>query len=168
MAEEERDRKWTVLRLRGLRKRWIVNTILPVLVLLMLLVTLVSVSISTYYYSSMENGLMKPGGGHVQCLQHYFMNSYCEYNQMATQAVDTYEDKSRIELQFIGSTGRIQMSTSGLTSRQLAGYQRYYQSHHQSGDHVLPRQRPGDGGEDHGGLQRPCCSTAGWRASCGW
>ena len=34
MAEEERDRKWTVLRLRGLRKRWIVNTILPVLVLL--------------------------------------------------------------------------------------------------------------------------------------
>ena len=39
MAEEERDRKWTVLRLRGLRKRWIVNTILPVLVLLMLLVT---------------------------------------------------------------------------------------------------------------------------------
>ena len=41
MAEEE-DRKWTVLRLRGLRKRWIVNTILPVLVLLVLLVTLVS------------------------------------------------------------------------------------------------------------------------------
>ena len=40
MAEEERDRKWTVLRLRGLRTRWIVNTILPVLVLLMLLVTL--------------------------------------------------------------------------------------------------------------------------------
>ena len=36
MAEEERDRKWTVLRLRGLRKRWIVNTILPVLVLLIL------------------------------------------------------------------------------------------------------------------------------------
>ena len=51
MAEEERDRKWTVLRLRGLRKRWIVNTILPVLVLLMLLVTLVSVGVSTYYYS---------------------------------------------------------------------------------------------------------------------
>ena len=54
MAEEERDRKWTVLRLRGLRKRWIVNTILPVLVLLMLLVTLVSVGVSTYYYSAMR------------------------------------------------------------------------------------------------------------------
>ena len=49
MAEEERDRKWTALRLRGLRKRWIVNTILPVLVLLVLLVTLVSAGVSTYY-----------------------------------------------------------------------------------------------------------------------
>lgn len=69
MAEEERDRKWTVLRLRGLRKRWIVNTILPVLVLLMLLVTLVSVGVSTYYYSSMENGLMKQAEAMSQCFQ---------------------------------------------------------------------------------------------------
>ena len=96
MAEEERDRKWTVQRLRGLRKRWIVNTILPVLVLLMLLVTLVSVGVSTYYYSSMENGLMKQAEAMSSALNDYFMNSYSEYNQMATQAVDTYEDKSRI------------------------------------------------------------------------
>ena len=121
MAEEERDRKWTVLRLRGLRKRWIVNTILPVLVLLMLLVTLVSVGVSTYYYSSMENGLMKQAEAMSSAFNDYFMNSYSEYNQMATQAVDTYEDKSRIELQFIGSTGRIQMSTSGLTAGSSPG-----------------------------------------------
>ena len=57
MAEEERERKWAVLRLRGLRKRWIINTILPVLVLLVLLVTLVSAGVSTFYYSSMQDGL---------------------------------------------------------------------------------------------------------------
>ena len=116
MAEEERERKWAVLRLRGLRKRWIVNTILPVLVLLVLLVTLVSAGVSTYYYSSMENGLVKQVEALSNAFNDYFMNSYSEYNQMATQAVDTYEDKDRIELQFIGSTGRIQMSTSGLTA----------------------------------------------------
>ena len=33
-----------------------------------------------------------------------------------TCALPIYEDKDRIELQFIGSTGRIQMSTSGLTA----------------------------------------------------
>ena len=116
MAEEERDRKWTALRLRGLRKRWIVNTILPVLVLLVLLVTLVSAGVSTYYYSSMENGLVKQVEAMSNAFNDYFMNSYSEYNQMATTQVDTYEEKDRIELQFIGSTGRIQMSTSGLTA----------------------------------------------------
>ena len=116
MAEEERDRKWTVLRLRGLRKRWIVNTILPVLVLLVLLVTLVSAGVSTYYYNSMEDGLVKQVEAMSNAFNDYFMNSYSEYNQMATTQVDTYEEKDRIELQFIGSTGRIQMSTSGLTA----------------------------------------------------
>ena len=116
MAEEERDRKWTVLRLRGLRKRWIVNTILPVLVLLVLLVTLVSAGVSTYYYNSMEDGLVKQVEAMSNAFNDYFMNSYSEYNQMATTQVDTYEEKDRIELQFIGSTGRIQMSPSGLTA----------------------------------------------------
>ena len=110
---EERDRKWTALRLRGLRKRWIVNTILPVLVLL---VTLVSAGVSTYYYGSMEDGLVKQVEAMSNAFNDYFMNSYSEYNQMATTQVDTYEEKDRIELQFIGSTGRIQMSTSGLTA----------------------------------------------------
>ena len=121
MAEEERDRKWTALRLRGLRKRWIVNTILPVLVLLVLLVTLVSAGVSTYYYSSMENGLVKQVEAMSNAFNDYFMNSYSEYNQMATTQVDTYEEKDRIELQFIGSTGRIQMSTSGLTAGSSPG-----------------------------------------------
>ena len=116
MAEEERERKWAVLRLRGLRKRWIINTILPVLVLLVLLVTLVSAGVSTFYYSSMQDGLYQQVEAMSSSFNDYFMNSYSEYNQMATQAVDTYEDKSRIELQFISSVGRIQLSTSGLTA----------------------------------------------------
>ncbi len=170
MAEEERDRKWTVLRLRGLRKRWIVNTILPVLVLLMLLmllVTLVSVGVSTYYYSSMENGLMKQAEAMSSAFNDYFMNSYSEYNQMATQAVDTYEDKSRIELQFIGSTGRIQMSTSGLTAGSSPGTSDITRAI--TNQEITPFQgRDPETGEKIMRSQRPCCSTAGWRASCGW
>ena len=113
---EGKSRKWMFLRLRGLRKRWIVNTIVPVLVLLILLALLVSAGISTYYYSSIREGLSKQVEAMSSAFNDYFMSSYSEYNQMATQAVDTYEDKSRIELQFISAVGRIQMSTSGLTA----------------------------------------------------
>ena len=116
MAEEERDRKWTVLRLRGLRKRWIVNTILPVLVLLMLLVTLVSVGVSTYYYSSMENGLMKQAEAMSSAFNDYFMNSYSEYNPMAAARWSPSACRSRNDfrksnkcLHFCTEHGRIQL-----------------------------------------------------------
>ena len=32
MTEDEKTKKWKALRIRGLRQRWIVNTIMPVLV----------------------------------------------------------------------------------------------------------------------------------------
>ena len=46
MAEEEKNLKRKALRLRGLRQRWIFNTVLPVLVLLILTVVLFSVGVS--------------------------------------------------------------------------------------------------------------------------
>ena len=118
MAEEERDRKWTVLRLRGLRKRWIVNTILPVLVLLMLLVTLVSVGVSTYYYSSMENGLMKQAEAMSSAFNDYFMNSYSEYNQMPPTArmIKTTRTICR-STSFMDVTSRMTPATRPLNSR---------------------------------------------------
>ena len=37
---ERKSGKWKVLQLRGLRQRWIFNTVMPVLVLLILIVVL--------------------------------------------------------------------------------------------------------------------------------
>ena len=45
---EERNGNWKALQIRGLRQRWLVNTILPVLILLALIVTLFSAGISNY------------------------------------------------------------------------------------------------------------------------
>ena len=44
MAEEGKTAKWRALRLRGLRKRWVVNTVMPVLALLVL------ISLDVYRY----------------------------------------------------------------------------------------------------------------------
>ena len=57
MAEEERGARGRALRVRGLRQRWIVNSIMPILILLGLLVTLFSAGISSYYYGIMRDGL---------------------------------------------------------------------------------------------------------------
>ncbi len=113
MAEEEREAKWNTLRVRGLRQRWIVNSIMPVLLLLALLVTLFSAGISSYYYGTMKDGMEKQARAEAGAFNDYFMdNGYTEYLQRAAQSTANFADKERIELQFVNSAGRIQVSST--------------------------------------------------------
>nr|WP_325196311.1 HAMP domain-containing sensor histidine kinase [uncultured Oscillibacter sp.] len=123
MAEEEKNLKRKALRLRGLRQRWIFNTVLPVLVLLILTVVLFSVGVSNYYYNSMRDGLEKQAQAQAGAFNDYFMdNGFDSYYQKAVQAASDYADKDRIELQFLYSNnGRIMVSTSGLTAGTAPG-----------------------------------------------
>ncbi len=113
MAEEEKNGKWKVLQLRGLRQRWIFNTVTPVLVLLVLIVVLFSTGVSSYYYRSMEDGLTKQVQAQAGAFNDYFMdNGYTSYYQKAVQSTTDFEDKNTIEMQFISSNGRIQISSA--------------------------------------------------------
>ena len=117
MAEEEKNQRWKVLRVRGLRKRWIINTVMPMMILLALIVTLFSAGVSGYYYGTMQKGLEERAKALSSSFNEYFMdNGYAEYYQMAVKSTDSFEERDRIELQFINSSGRIQVSTSGLTA----------------------------------------------------
>jgi signal transduction histidine kinase len=109
------------LHIRGLRQRWIVNTVAPVFVLLILIVTLFSAGIASYYYSGMQTGLEQKAQAAADAFNNYFMTSYAEYYQQASSYTDTFEDKDCIELQFINSSGRIQVSTYGLTTGSSPG-----------------------------------------------
>ena len=113
---EEKGEKRKALRIRGLRQRWLVNTVMPVMVLLCLIVVVFSTGVSSYYFSNMQKGLESRANALADAFNSYFMNSYAEYTQMAARSVNSFEDKDCIELQFINSAGRIQVSTSGLTA----------------------------------------------------
>ena len=103
------------LRIGGLRQRWILNTIMPVFLLLVLIVTLFSAGVASYYYSGIQRGLEIRAQDAADSFNSYFMNSYTEYYQMAVYYTDSFDDKDRIELQFISPGGRIQASSYGLT-----------------------------------------------------
>ena len=114
MAEEKLR---NALRMRGLRQRWLMNTVLPIFLLLTALVALCSAGISNYFYSSMQKGLETRAQVLTNSFNEYFMSSgYNNYYQKAVQAAESFEDKDRIELQFISSSGRIEVSSSGLTA----------------------------------------------------
>lgn len=115
MPEDFRSVTKKYLRIRGLRQRWIVNSIMPVTILLVLVVTMFSAGISSYYYSSMQKGLESRAQAVAESFNSYFMTSYSEYYQMASYYTDSFDDRDRIELQFLSANGRIQVSTYGLT-----------------------------------------------------
>ena len=116
MAEEKKFR-WGAIRLRGLRQRWIINTVMPVFILIVLIVVLFSAGVSSYYYGTMQKGLETRAQAIANSFNEYFMDSgYISFYPKAVQAADSFEDKDRIEFQFISSSGRIQVSTSGLTA----------------------------------------------------
>ena len=54
---EEKNAKWKALRLRGLRQRWVFNTVMPVFLVLLMIVVLFSAGVSNYYYGTMQKGL---------------------------------------------------------------------------------------------------------------
>lgn len=108
---------WKALRLRGLRQRWIFNTVMPVFLVLALIVVLFSAGVSNYYYGTMQKGLESRAQALANSFNEYFLdNGYNSYYQKAVQSAETFEDKDCIELQFIGSSGNIEVSTSGLTA----------------------------------------------------
>ena len=109
--------KRKVLRMRGLRQRWLMNTVLPIFLLLTTLVALCSTGVSNYFYSSMQKGLETRAQVLTNSFNEYFMSSgYNSYYKKAVQAAESFEDKDRIELQFLSSSGRIEVSSAGLTA----------------------------------------------------
>ena len=109
--------KRKVLRMRGLRQRWLMNTVLPIFLLLTTLVALCSTGVSNSFYSSMQKGLETRAQVLTNSFNEYFMSSgYNSYYKKAVQAAESFEDKDRIELQFLSSSGRIEVSSAGLTA----------------------------------------------------
>ena len=120
---EEKNFRFKALQLRGLRQRWIFNTVMPVFALVLLIVVLFSSGVSGYYYGTMQKGLETRAQAMANSFNEYFMdNGYMGFYPKAVQAADSFEDKNSIELQFISSSGRIQVSTSGLTAGTEYGF----------------------------------------------
>ena len=82
MPEQNQKRK--AVRVRSLRQRWILNSVVPVFALLALIVAGVSLGISNYYYQGMLDGLERQARAQSGAFVDYFMDqSFANYLQRA-------------------------------------------------------------------------------------
>jgi len=100
-------------RIRGIRQRWLANSVSVVLFMVVLAVVAFSLAMAGYYYDSMEEGLKARAGSAASFFRNY---TETEYRRTAKSYVDNFGEKSRLELQFIEPDGSILYSSYGLTA----------------------------------------------------
>ncbi|MBE6956081.1 MAG: HAMP domain-containing histidine kinase [Ruminococcaceae bacterium] len=105
-------------KIRGIRQRWLANSISVVLVMVVLAVAAFSVAMARYYYDAMEEGLKARASSAASFFRNY---TEAEYLRAAKSYVDNFSEKNKLELQFLEPDGSILYSSYGLTTGTMPG-----------------------------------------------
>ena len=108
-------------KVKGLRRRWLAGSIVPVAAILLLVGVLISVGFAGNYYNSARSTLRAKASSGADYFNTYVMTDYKEYYRSATLYAATFDDSDRIELQFLNSAGRVEVTTRGLTAGTYPG-----------------------------------------------
>lgn len=102
----------------GLRWRWMLNTVGVISALGLVCVLTITVVFAAYYYSSMQSDMSYRASNTTDFFSQYINQNYQDFYQSCINYATTFEDKNRIELQFIDADGQIVASSySGWTGK---------------------------------------------------
>lgn len=104
----------------GIKGRWLVNSLSFVLVILAVVVILISVGVSGYYYATVRDNLASRAATTSDTFHKYFTDTYDQFYTQAEATVTTFQDQDKFEQQFLDANGRILLSTSGLSGGGVA------------------------------------------------
>ncbi len=102
-----------MLKGRGLRRRWLINTVGVLSALGLVCVLGVTAAFAAYYYSTMESDMQYRAKTTTEFFADYQNQNYNEYYQSCITYAQTFEEKNTIELQFINAQGKIVASSYG-------------------------------------------------------
>ena len=102
-------------RMMGMRRRWIMTSVFPVITILLLIAALTSVILVANYYSSARSVLENKARAGASYFNTYVMVSYNEYYRSAVLYAGNFDEADTIELQFLDRNGRIDISSRGQT-----------------------------------------------------
>ena len=102
-----------VFKVKGLRRRWMLNTVLVVAALGIVCVLGISAAFAAYYYSTMESDMRYRAKTTTEFFADYQNLNYSDYYQSCITYANTFEDKNDIELQFIDTKGNLMASSYG-------------------------------------------------------
>ncbi len=104
------------LKLHGMKQKWMLNSMLIVILIVLVAIGAYSVSMSSYYYKSIQASLETKAKTATDFFANYITKTYAEYYQSAYKYTELFDERDRLELQFINASGRIEVSSYGLAA----------------------------------------------------
>lgn len=100
---------------KGIRRRWMVNSIGTIAFVLMLAVTAFSIFVGNYYYNSICSAMQTQATTVSDFFSNYATSEQV-YLEMANYYINDFDKQDTLELQFVNTSGQIVLSSYGLTS----------------------------------------------------
>ena len=110
-------------KIRGLRKRYMMTTMLVIFLIVAVAVTAYSLSMRATVYMSLREGLHAKAKTATDFFANYITRTYAEYYDSAYMYIGSFDDINKLELQFINTSGRIELSSHSMTAGNMPGTQ---------------------------------------------
>lgn len=107
--------------MRGIRGRWMLNGIFLIVVLIFAAVGVCALSIANYYYAGVRTGLESKAKTAADVFTTYVSKSYADYHSMAHSYAEGFEEKDKIELQFVSTRGKVETSSYDIAAGSVPG-----------------------------------------------
>ena len=106
------------VKIRGIRRRWLINSVGVVLLVLAMALGTFAAAMWSYYYTTTINDLQRQAEDRARGFASYTRSQFWGNAQSAVQE---FENKTKLELQFLDVTGAVQYSSNDLAAGTTPG-----------------------------------------------
>ena len=115
-TQKEAPREFRVQHARGgLKGRWTLNSMTIIIAVLAIASVFITMIASSYYYNDMRENLVMRSTQSAGFLNRFLNSNYEQFRVAGQSFVNGFEDKDKLEIQIISSSGYILSSSSSFT-----------------------------------------------------
>ena len=104
------------MKIKGLKKRWLLNSMVITLIVVIVAIGAFAVAVSSNYYIGVQTSLENKAKTAADFFANYITKTYAEYYQSAYNYTERFDERDKLELQFINTGGSVEISTYGITA----------------------------------------------------
>lgn len=109
-------KRWERFLLKGIKRRWLLNTVSVVLAAMLLLMLVMDAALYSYYYGAMQSELETRANSTASYIARYASDTYGTFYNFAVDLVQEFDDADKLEMQVINPRGRVLFSSLGIVA----------------------------------------------------